>query len=865
MTTTEFSEEDLHAALRQWPDSRALLEQSPSTDALLHRLQQCLRDLLEQRAGATFLDLLVLLRHWLLARAQGGQASWMEVPLTESWPPAHHWHNHGFEVADMGRTAQIRPRLPRLEWLGEQRDLFDDAFGGLQARVSTRIRADPPLLSLLGLPDYTGPGQREAIRALIHSPPGATLIANLPTGSGKSLLAQLPPMLAPQGALTLVIVPTVALAIDQGRRMSALFRERDPEWSERPLSFHGGLTVEERAAVFQALRTGGQRVLFTSPEAATGSLRSLLLDCARDGRLSHVVIDEAHLVVTWGSGFRPAFQLLPALISALRRVRGDSTRQSLRVALASATLTAHTITTLRTLFSGHAGDCVISGIFLRPEPRYAMKRMASLADRRQCVVEAVMKAPRPLILYVTRPIEAEEWLEILREQGFGRIASFTGETPPVRRQALMTAWNQNALDGMVATSAFGLGVDKDDVRTVIHATLPESLDRFYQEVGRSGRDGKASASLLLYTDADVGQARDMSGPTLIGNDLGFERWESMLADTSLGHGPDGEIWIDLNRLRPGLKVQGKSNLGWNLRTLNLMASAGLIELTALSAQPPSSDAAAAASAAVDVEYNDAQVAYACVRIRDPNHRTRVIFETRMNAVRDALLAAADRGLDLMHRTASAQLEISDALVKLYGLALPDHWADVTKYCGGCARHWGSGRMPARDLRPSVARPSRFSDRTRVWPALLKLPRQSQRLVFVIVADPTLALTEASSCLAMMLQATHPHTLLLSRSTNPASLDSLRKRLSDTRSDTFIDLYDADDPGSFAAGEGELRFIVWQDAVMSRRALGSLASSPSAMTIVFIQASLPDPERPDRRLASVVAHADESAVLRSLIQ
>jgi ATP-dependent DNA helicase RecQ len=860
MTAPRFSASAFYEALARWPDSRELLELDQATDSILERLRQCLLDLWNHRASATPLDVVLLLRHWVLAQTQGGKAAWTRVPLGGAWPSAVVWRSQDFEVAEMGATADVRPRAPRLEWLGEQHDLFHDVFGGVQARVPTPIPADAPVSSLLGFSAYTGPGQREAIRALLHLPPGVTLIANLPTGSGKSLLAQLPPMLSPQGSLTLVIVPTVALAIDQGRRMSAIFKEHDPLWSDRPLSFHSGLTLEERTSTFQALRSGQQKVLFTSPEAATGSLRSLLLDCAREGRLSHVVIDEAHLVVTWGSGFRPAFQLLPALISSLRSARGRETQQQLRVALASATLTAHTVTTLKALFAGEAGDCVISGIFLRPEPRYAMKKMASEAERKRCVLEAVVKAPRPFILYVTRPNEAESWLDILRTNGLGRVATFTGKTPPVQRQSLLTAWNNNGLDGMVATSAFGLGVDKEDVRTVIHATLPESLDRFYQEVGRSGRDGRASSSLLLYTDEDVVQARDMSGPTLIGNDLGFERWTAMLDDTTLTGGADGQIWVDLNRLRPGLRIQGTGNLVWNLRTLNLMAIAGLIELSSLSANHPSSTASTD-----DTEYNDTDVAFASLRLLNPNHRVRAVFEDRMDAARNALLKASAKGFDLMYRTANADLEISDALVNLYGLALPGHWGDVTRFCGGCRVHWGERRMLIRDLRPAVGRTPRFSDRAHLWPPLLELPRQSNRLIFITAPDLTHIAFQDRGCLSMILQACHPHTLLLPRATPQPLVETIRKRLRDTRLDTFVDFFDPTDTNSFQAGEGEFRFIVWLDAAMSEKARASLSNSTSAMTVVFIDAALPDPSRPDRLFISVIAHTDASAVMRRLTQ
>lgn len=859
MTFTMFSEFDLREALTHWPDSHAYLEATTTTDSLLDRVQQCLRELLDQSGTATFIDLIALLRHWLLAQSKGGTRVWLQVPLAAPWPASEVWHEQGFEVAVIGTSAQIRPAYPRLEWLGEQQDLFDDAFDGIVARLQTWVPADPPLRSLLGKPAYTGPGQREAIRALMHLPAGTTLIANLPTGSGKSLLAQIPPLLGSQGNLTLVIVPTVALAIDQGRRMAELLKARDPNWTEHPLSFHSGLSVEQRTSIFHAVRCGEQRVLFTSPEAATGSLRSILIDCAYEGRISHVVIDEAHLVVTWGSGFRPAFQLLPAFIASLRHARNPESPQAIRIALASATLTPHTVTSLQTLFAGVNGNCVVSGIYLRPEPRYAMKAMVSPVEQVNRVLEAVMKSPRPFILYVTRPDEAEEWTRLLTENGLGRIAAFTGETPPQQRQLLMSDWDANKLDGMVATSAFGLGVDKNDVRTVIHATLPESLDRFYQEVGRSGRDGKASASLLLYTQQDVEQAKGMSGPTLIGNELGYDRWEAMLDDPTRPVTPDGEVWVDLNRLRAGLTAQGKSNRIWNLRTLNLMASAGLIEIIALSALPPGSD-----SISEDIEYSDSQVTYAAVRIRHPNHRNRQVFEEQMNSAREGLLLAADKAFSLMVRTATSQVEISNALVQLYGLALPNQWGPVTAYCGGCNQHWADNRMPVRQLRPFVARIAQFSHRTEQWPALKSLPQDQPNLVFVAVPDLIRTCADSRSCFALMLQTVRPHSLLVPQSTSNVLVEGMIDQMTITRSDTFVDRFDPLDSIALHGAVDEVRFILWADSKITTQVATALRTSPSAMTVVFIDSQLPDPYRPERSWVSVIAHADEDTVLRKLI-
>ena len=185
------------------------------------------------------------------------------------------------------------------------------------------------------------------MRALLHLPEGHTLIANLPTGSGKSLLAHLPPLIEQEGQMTLAIVPTVALAMDQAARMRELLRQRFPYREFPPLAFHGGLTKEERSQVHQAIRQGTQPILFASPEFAVGSLREGLEQAASEARLHRVFIDEAHLVIGWGNGFRPAFQLLPALV---RMLRSRASHDGIRVVLASATLTDTTLRDLRQLF-----------------------------------------------------------------------------------------------------------------------------------------------------------------------------------------------------------------------------------------------------------------------------------------------------------------------------------------------------------------------------------------------------------------------------------------------------------------------------------------------------------------------------------
>ncbi|PBY07334.1 helicase-related protein, partial [Pseudomonas aeruginosa] len=140
---------------------------------------------------------------------------------------------------------------------------------------------------------------------------------------------------------------------------------------------------------------------------------------------------------------------------------------------------------------------MVSAVHLRPEPQDWFYKASSPQEKQKRVLESLRYAPRPFILYVTKREDVAQWNTTLRcSGGLHRIATFDGGTPDRERKRIIEEWAANRLDGIVATSAFGVGLDKSDVRTVIHATIPETLDRYYQEVGRGGRDGKSSVSLL---------------------------------------------------------------------------------------------------------------------------------------------------------------------------------------------------------------------------------------------------------------------------------------------------------------------------------------------------------------------------------
>lgn len=850
-----FGDAELWECLADWGRAEEILKSHQST-GLRERLRQVLLRYADGRPRRSHVELAALLRQWLLRQTSRSGAQWLKVPCGPAWPDRHVWKEAQFNVAAFGTGLEIHASFPRLHWLGAQSDLFDDVLIEVQALDRKWVAAEPIIGDALGLPSFTGAGQREAVRSLLHMPPDITLIAALPTGSGKSLLAQLPPLLDGEGHLTLAVVPTVALAIDQGERMAEFFRRKDTNWNEKPLAYHGDLSPEERSAIYRAVNDGTQRVLFTSPEAATGSLRGVLEECSKAGRLTHVVVDEAHLVATWGSGFRPAFQLLPALIARLRSVAP----RAIRVVLASATLTSHTLEVLQRQFGPPEKTRLISGVYLRPEPRYAAYRCATISDKQQRVVEALKVAPRPFILYVTRPSEAEDWLRLLQKEGFERIAQFTGETRAGARKTLLEQWKRDELDGMIATSAFGLGVDKSDVRTIIHATLPESLDRFYQEIGRGGRDGIASASLLLYTTEDVQQALGLAGTRYIGNDLAFERW-TMMIDHAVARDSQGDqTWVDLRRLRPALNVHGTTNLEWNLRTLNLMACAGLIDVTALSASLPD----ASGKLGADLDESETLITYAAVRLPNADHLSRAVFDKKMQRARSDAKFANRKGIELMRSIASNERPVEDALRELYRVSLPTVFAPVRPYCGGCSQHWLERPQVPVAPSPFVSRLDIFSPRPEFQEALRGVPLVYGNTSFVVIDDVSRLLQQTTSnALDALISRLRPHTIAMDHTTPAVWLNTMRARLRRLRADAFIDIFDPAQPHSLEGAVQEVRVVILSSDSISQSLNLALKTSPCAMTVVILSNATRDPERPDRQWSSVLPHTDEESLIRAL--
>jgi len=453
--------------------------------------------------------------------------------------------------------------------------LDTDVYSSTQRRFLEKPIMDAALITRLQRLEFTrynGRGQQTAIRVALTSPDDSTLFVNLPTGCGKTLLIHALMLTTPSHRLNLVVVPTVALAIEQEKRVAEILKSSGQHHGG-PYAWFSGQSDEVRTLLRERLKGGGQRILFCSPEAARTSLLPILFQLAKHDQLGSLIIDEAHLVDQWGAGFRPDFQLLAPLVQSLQ----STAPRGIRKILMSATFSSATLETLKNLFTTPEQVPIeVNANFLRPEPGYFLTQTDSPRQHEQQILLQVNRMPRPLILYATEVEDAKRWYGILLEHGYNRIGLFHGDTGANHREELIHQWNKDQLDIMVATSAFGVGMDKSDVRSVLHVAVPENIDRYYQECGRSGRDGNASIVHLVYYASQMVVAKRLSQERLISSELGYERWSCMYQSREPKTG--SRFKVDLTTQHSKISYDSPKNLAWNWKTLLLMKRAGFIQI-----------------------------------------------------------------------------------------------------------------------------------------------------------------------------------------------------------------------------------------------------------------------------------------------
>ncbi|MBB3236945.1 protein DpdF [Phyllobacterium endophyticum] len=675
-------------------DPTKVVRQSPLTDGIFDRLTQVLLAAKEAGRLNSPHDAMALFRHVLRRQSlRAGQQAQLRVPSGVGWPTRTDWASFGIRAhSESSGHLLIEARPWRAAWLGDSDNpVFEDVFAERNVRLDWQRPIDPFLGEASGFDTYVSPGQREAVRSAFLLPTGETLVVALPTGSGKSFVAQAPVLARGlEGGLSLCVVPTTALALDQARQMRQMLRRRYPRREVPALAWHAGLRTEERAAIKSAIREGRQGILYCSPEAVTGALLPSLYDAARAGLISYIIVDEAHLVSQWGDGFRPAFQMLAGVRRGLLEACPEARR--FRTLLMSATLAPDTVETIDALFGPARTVQMVASVHLRPEPQYWVHREDDPEDKDRKVLELLRQAPRPFILYVTKRSDAKRWMRLLRSEGYARIECFHGETPHADRLRIIDQWSEGGLDGIVATSAFGVGIDKRDVRTVIHAAVPETLDRFYQEVGRGGRDGCPSASFLIYSREDQETAYQIASPSLISDDLAFERWTTMYGQSVQLDAIGQLLEVDLAVVPPRLRRQSDYNQSWNMRTLIMMARAGLLELES---QPPSriaqlEDEGESAFELRSDEHWSKFFQRTVVGMSEFGHLSRERFEALIGQERQRSFDTATENRAVLDKLLSGSTEVSLLLDHLYRSNAPGRSVIVSRACGGCPTHRRDG-------------------------------------------------------------------------------------------------------------------------------------------------------------------------------
>jgi superfamily II DNA/RNA helicase len=642
-------------------------------------------------------DIASLVRHVLRREdeLQGGMPQTLKVPRTRIFPNQEIWQKSGIYILGEGSDYYLISAQPwQPEWLDlaesypPDRPVFKE-----EIRRNYELVPGDPFLKLVNLNSYRSVGQREAIRAVLTAPESSTLVINLPTGSGKSLCAQLPALLRSQVAgVSIVVVPTTALAIDQERALK--------DFISHPTAYYGNQSPEgqeKRQEIRDRIRAGTQRIIFTSPESLIDSLAPSLYKAADLGMLRYFVIDEAHIVEQWGDEFRPAFQELPGLRRDLLRLTSFTTL------LLTATLTESCLDTLETLFGDPNQFKVISAVQLRPEPSYWFAWCQSEEVRTQRLIEAVYHLPRPLIIYGTKREDVKHWKSELSRAKFQRCAIMTGKSSAEERSQLIQDWRDRRVDIVVATSAFGLGVDQSDVRAVIHVCIPETIDRFYQEVGRGGRDGKAAISLTLHTTEDAEIAKSLNDNSAITIERGFQRWKSMFSskETLL----DGRFRVPVD-IPPSLQqgdidMNSQKNQAWNIRTLTLMSRAGLIEID--SKQPPQKADFESEKIYEKALYTHHKSRF--IHICNDSHLALSTWESQIEPIRQLRQNWSHQNLKLMREALRAKRCISQIFAEAYTIPAretlePRGTVRVSPSCGGCCVCRKNQVIPFSGVMPS---------------------------------------------------------------------------------------------------------------------------------------------------------------------
>ncbi|WP_327116681.1 protein DpdF [Nocardia sp. NBC_01730] len=684
-----------------WVKAKQLFSAWPEMDSseiqgTIRRLADALAGLRTRSAG--WRDITSLTRQILLEASASGNMSPLLVPVTSEMPTVEQWRSSGCEalITTVGTiSVSAQPWHPSVSegraTDAAKADLKEIYLGrdSAQRRSFNDVLGDPFWATALGYDNYYSLGQRQAARSVIMAPPGSTAIVCLPTGHGKTPVALAPTLLGGRAhGGSIVVVPTVVLALDMERRTRDLLEARGVKSPTGRYAFTGDLSEDVKKQLCDDVRYGRQPILFTSPEAVTTTLQRPLDEAAAAGSLRYFIIDEAHLVEQWGNEFRPDFQTMAGQRRNWLR-RAPAGREPRTIAM-SATLTAQQIETLENLFGAPQATDLVWASQLRTEPSYYIESLPTEVARREAVMHALARLPKPSILYVSTVEAAKDWAALLAESGMRRVIAVTGRSIPEDRREAMEGWGgrdatgriPTRFDTVIGTSAFGLGIDLSDVKTVVHACMPETVDRYYQEVGRGGRDGSPSLAYMATVQKDIRVAESLNAEIILLPKTAWERWDAMF-QRRIPPDADGVYQIDLDSYPARLSMGFKTNRLWNIRALNLMVRTKLVELTSPKAPQQAEDEPHDTWQRRQQGYLESLPSRVDVQLMDGRTNDRDYFLRRIGPTRDRILTSQNSALERLRAAVRGDRCIADVLSDYYVVQRPEGTLETAPACRGC--------------------------------------------------------------------------------------------------------------------------------------------------------------------------------------
>ncbi len=514
-----------------------------------------------------FNDMLIALREYLIVFKDSLNINNFDIPED---------NNFGIIKDEYSSEYFCKMKLP--DYL--KSELVEPAFLWADSNIkfidsnkeSSCLLTDPYIYQLTGFKKFRSEQQKMCVYGALNTPDGYTTLISLPTGGGKSLVTQT--VAYQKDGLTIVVVPTVSLAIDQERSAKKGIKS---ETKENEIFYY--TSGKDASPILKAIHNKTAKLLFISPETLllNQGFINEIENANQCKYLKNIVIDEAHIVLDWGALFRVDYQCLESWKNNLQEMNS-----TLRTFLLSATFDEKSVNILKDMFSKNGRWIEVRCDALRKEPRFTYVRAKSILDKKKKTKELIRLLPHPMIVYVSRPDEAESLKKELEEERIYNIRLFTGNTGNKQRKDIINEWINDDFEIMIATSAFGVDVDKPDVRTVLHLYLPQNANSYYQELGRGGRDGLPSLSCMcLYYNSDEEITRKRITKQILTSEKVIKRWFSMF------NSPMTKAVKDLYQIDTSVKPSyneesdeeiNEADVKWNVYVLLLLRRRRLLEI-----------------------------------------------------------------------------------------------------------------------------------------------------------------------------------------------------------------------------------------------------------------------------------------------